>query len=266
MKNLLSDKINSVQGIIATGFKDLLSCDEFYYNEREIFPAASIIKIPIMIEFFRKVERKEISLEHKILLKEEDKTGGAGVLFELHNGVELTLLDLVKLMIVISDNTATNILLDYTGFDGVNNLMKEAGMQSSCLRRKMMVPCKENQENLISVRDIMVLMERLVTGKLLSPEYTEIAVGILKRQQYNEKIPLYLPAEIPVAHKTGELDGVRHDVAAIYLHDRIYLFSALTRQVSNVVETDRIIGEMSKIIYDKVNDYKKSLTEELFNI
>lgn len=252
MKRLLTDKINNFQGIIAAGFKDLLSCDEFYYNEAEIFPAASIIKIPVMIEFFRQVERKKLSVEEKIILREGDKTGGAGVLFELHNGVELTLLDLVKLMIVISDNTATNILLDYTGFDGVNNLMKEAGMKSSCLRRKMMVPYKEEQENLISVRDITMLMEQLVTGKLLSYKYTTLSIEILKRQQYNEKIPLYLPAEIPVAHKTGELDRVRHDVSAIYLPDKIYLFSALTRHVSDVVETDRLIGEMSKIIYDNV--------------
>ncbi len=253
MKNLLSNKINNFQGIIATGFKDLSSCDEFYYNEREIFPAASIIKIPIMIEFFRQVERNKLSPEHKIMLKEKDKAGGAGILFELHNGMELTLLDLIKLMIVISDNTATNILLDYTGLDEVNNLMKETGMESSCLRRKMMIPYKENQENLISLRDIMILMEKLVTGTLLSPEYTEVALGILKRQQYNEKIPLYLPAEIPVAHKTGELDGIRHDVAAIYLPDKMYLFSVLTRHVPDVVEADRLIGEISKIIYDNIS-------------
>ena len=252
MNRLLTDKINSFQGIIAAGFKDLLSCDEFYYNEAEIFPAASIIKIPVMIEFFRQVERNKLSLEEKIILKEDDKAGGAGILFELHNEVELTLLDLVKLMIVISDNTATNILLDYTGFDGVNNLMKEAGMKSSCLRRKMMVPYKEEQENLISVRDITMLMEQLVTGKLLSSEYTALSVEILKRQQYNEKIPLYLPEKLPVAHKTGEIEGVRHDVAAIYLPGRTYLFSVLTRNVSNIIEADRIIGEMSKIIYDSM--------------
>jgi beta-lactamase class A len=253
MKTLLDDKINSFQGTIAVGFKDLLSSDEFYYNEIEIFPAASIIKIPIMIEFFRQVERKKIHVHQKIILKEKYKAGGAGILFELHNGVELTLLDLAKLMIVISDNTATNLLLDYTGFDGVNNLMKEAGMTSSCLRRKMMVPYKDDQENLISMRDIMLLMEKLVTGKLLSSEYTCLSVEILKRQQYNEKIPLYLPENLSVAHKTGEINGVRHDVAAIYIHDRIYLLSVLTKNVLDVIETDRITGEISKIIYEKVS-------------
>jgi len=241
---------NRNNGIIALGFKELKSGFEFYFQKDEVFPAASIIKIPVILEFFRQVEKGKLKFDEHIILKEEDKTGGAGVLFELHSGLELTLIDLARLMIVISDNSATNILLSYTGFDEVNQFMKEMGMTSSALRRKMMVPCESNGENIITVSDIMVLLEKLLKGEILSSVHTGEVINILKRQQYNEKIPLYLPEGVEIAHKTGELQGVRHDVAIIYLPDTIYLLCILTKELKDEIQGDRFIAEISKLIYD----------------
>jgi beta-lactamase class A len=251
MWKLLLNKINQFNGFISVGVKDLNSEREFYFNEKEVFPAASIIKVPILIALFRQIEKQKISPEQKIILKEKDKARGAGILFELHEGLELTVLDLAKLMIVISDNTATNLLIDCIGFDEINAFMKDIGMEGSFLKRKMMVPYyREDQENLISTIDIISLMEKLLTGKLLSLFYTEQSIKILKGQQYNEKIPLYLPEGLEIAHKTGEIEGIRHDAGAIYMPDRVYLLSILTRNVSNVIQADRDIAEISRIIYD----------------
>lgn len=239
------------RGIIAVGFKNFSGGEEFYYREEEIFPAASIIKIPIMVAFFRESERGLLNPYQRVSLEEKDIAGGAGILFELHRGIELTLMDLVRLMIVISDNTATNILLNLTGFEKINALLKENGLKSSCIRRKMMVPSyKPEEENLITVKDITLFMEKLEKGELLSDEFTKEALDILKRQQYREKIPLYLPPDLEIAHKTGELSGVRHDVALVHLSERKYILSVLTKDLEKDLEGDRVIAEISKVVYD----------------
>jgi beta-lactamase class A len=123
-------------------------------------------------------------------------------------------------------------------------------MVSSALKRKMMVPCEPQGENLITVSDIMLLLEKLLKGEVLSSIHTSEVINILKRQQYNEKIPLYLPEGVEIAHKTGELQGVRHDVAIIYLPDNIHLLSILTKDLKDEIQGDRFIAEISKLIYD----------------
>ena len=254
MFDIVKDKLKKFKGLISLGYKDLNSKKEFYYREKEIFPAASIIKIPILVEFLRCVEKGNLSFEQKIILKGEDKVGGAGILFELHEGMELTLLDLAKLMFVISDNTATNILLSFIGFNKVNNLMKLSDMESSCLRRKMMIPYRHEEENITSVKDIVLFIEQLVTGKLLSPSFTYKAIKILKRQQYREKIPLYIPEHIEIANKTGELEGIRHDAAIIYLPETTYILVIMTES-KNKFKADRTIAKISELIYK--NSFKE---------
>jgi len=249
-KEKLSELLSDFDGIISIGFKAPGPGLEFYFRPGEIFPAASIIKVPILIEFFRQIEKGILDPEEKVRVLKKDHAGGAGIIFELHEGVELTLMDLARLMIVISDNSATNILISRLGFEKINLFMKEAGMTASCLKRFMMVPYGPEEENCIVVGDIIILLENLLSGKLLSSEYTGEAINILKRQQYNEKIPLYLPENLEIAHKTGELQGVRHDAGIIYFPGNPYLLCILTKEVKDVICSDGIIAKISKIIYE----------------
>jgi beta-lactamase class A len=222
----------------------------FSYRGEEGFPAASVIKVPIMMEALRQAQLGQLDLESIYALQETDVVGGAGVLMELHRGITLTWRDLVHLMIVVSDNTASNALIDRLGQARLNQALAELGMTQSVLGRKFMVaPDSPLVKNFTSPNDMARCLAALYRNEFLNAEWSSVGIDIMARQQYREKIPLLLPAETRVAHKTGEIDGVRHDVALVLRPGRSYVFVALTHQVADVLEADRVIAELSLLIY-----------------
>ncbi|WP_348775016.1 serine hydrolase [Psychrobacillus sp. NEAU-3TGS] len=132
---MLIDKINQLteqsKGIWGIVIEDLYGDERWELNGDELFYAASVIKVPIMVAVFSAVERDEISLTAEIILKEDDFVGGSGVIQHLTPGTALSICDIVMLMIIQSDNTATNILIDLVGVEPIVQTMKEAGMEKS---------------------------------------------------------------------------------------------------------------------------------------
>lgn len=244
---------SSFKGKIGIAYRNPLKKEKFSINGKLIFPAASVIKIPILVEFLRQAEKGRFLLDQKIKLKKEIKAGGAGVLKELHDGLELTYLDLAKLMIVISDNTATNILIDVAGMDRVNKLMRRLGLKKTVLGRKMMVdPDALHTRNYISPDETAFFLEKLFAGDLLSKEYTGVAMDILLRQQFREKIPRFLPDDAGVAGKVGEISGVRHDAGIIFHPGGAYILCVFTMNVKDKWKADETIGKISKLIYESI--------------
>ena len=240
-------------GVLSVGFKEFTSGESYFYNREHIFPAASIVKVPIMLEYFHQIETNGLKPGEIIELDEKDIVSGAGILFELHRGIPLTLRDLVRLMMVISDNTASNIMLDRLGMDEINAFSKSLGTQDTVIGRKFMIdPNAKFSKNFTSVQDMVLLYEKLYKGEILNKENTKEAMGILSRQQYREKIPLLLPKKLKVAHKTGEITGVRHDCAIILHNEKPYTLCVLTEELPDVVLGDRVIAEMSREIFDEV--------------
>ncbi|MBI2251565.1 MAG: serine hydrolase [Armatimonadetes bacterium] len=237
-------KYKTTFGIVV---KNLNSGEKFLYNPNEIFPAASIIKIPILIETLRQIEAEKLSLENKIHLKESDKVGGAGILKELHAGIEITILDLLNLMIVISDNTATNILIDLIGIESVNNFMRSIGLTKSILGRKLMInPKTLKYKNFVTPYEMSTLLEKLWQKRLLSSFLTKLALNILYRQQYNEKIPKYFPKAVKVAHKTGEISKINHDVGIVVLGKNPFILSLLTKEVEDIYKINEALALIAK--------------------
>ena len=133
----ISTNLNGIMGIAA---KDLISGEEILLNENLIFPQASSIKIPILIELYKQAEAGKIGLNRKLALGEKAKVGGSGVLKELgDNSVEMGMRDYAVLMILVSDNTATNLIIDLVGMNNVNQSLKSWGLEKTELRRKMML-------------------------------------------------------------------------------------------------------------------------------
>jgi beta-lactamase class A len=228
---------------------DLVSGEEAGFNDEAVRPAASVVKVPILIELYA---RKDLSLDERVPLRAPDVVGGAGVLLELHEGIELTLRDLGRLMIVVSDNTASNMLIDRLGMDAINARMRSIGMASSVLGRKFMIdPHALHAKNFTTARDMAVCLGRLQKGELLDEEATAEVIAVLKRQQYREKIPLLLPETVEVAHKTGEISHTRHDVG-IVLARRPYVLSCLTWDLDDVLLGDRAIAEFSRALFDRM--------------
>ncbi len=238
-------------GTLAIGYKNLETSVTYYYNENHIFPGASIVKVPILLEYIRQKESHMLDPNTLVEVTDKDIVGGAGILFELHRGIQVTLQDLAHLMIVISDNTASNMLLDVVGMDEVNAFSRSVGLSDTVIGRKFMIdPKAKFSKNFTSVRDMVKLLSKLYHKEILSPEGCQEAIDIMSRQQYKEKIPLLLPKKMKIANKTGEITGVRHDVAIVF-YDTPYVLCFLTEELPDVVKADRLIAELSLMFFEE---------------
>ena len=202
-------------------------------NSAEVFPAASIIKLAILWTFFEAADRADLDPAERWTLSPASKVGGTGVLRLLGDGLELSLLDLATLMIVVSDNTATNAVIDRLGMARVNTAIRALGLVSTALRRKMLDFAARDRglENVTTPEDTARLLGRLATGTGLSEASAERARQILLGQQVNHKLAARLPAAAVLAHKTGELPGIEHDAGWLRLDGAAVVVAGFTRDL-----------------------------------
>ena len=214
------DRIRAFPGDVGFYFRRLGGAEApLLHNPDLPLIAASVIKIPIMVTAFREAGRGELDLSETVAIRPEMKMPSCGALTYLHDGLEVTLEDLVTLMIILSDNTATNILIDRLTPDRVNRAMDELSVPGICLRRRLFEPelSARGIQNTITARGIGVLLEKMYAGTLLGREADERMLKILLDQRLNGKLPFYLHGEgIKCAHKTGEDDGITHDAGIVY--------------------------------------------------
>ena len=182
----------------------------------EAVTAASTIKVPILAAALAEVNAGRLDLARPSVIPAE-RAGGSGVLRALPSLPALTLADLLTLMIIVSDNTATNVVIDLVGMERVNEFCTEAGLNGTALRRKMMDADAKRRglENRTTARDQATLLDAIAWRSLLPAPLRAFALQALEGQQFNDGLPSLLPDSVIVAHKTGELPGVRHDVGVI---------------------------------------------------
>jgi len=221
------------------------------HNENEPLFAASVIKIPIMVEAFRQFEAGILSPDDVHVLRDEEKMPSCGALNRMHAGLQVSLRDLVELMIVLSDNTATNILIDMLGKDNVNATLQSLGITRSVLRRKLFD--REGHlagiENTVTARDMGVLLEKMYAGELVSEAASREMLEILRNQKLNGKMPFYLkPRGIASAHKTGEDDGITHDVGIVFARKPFVL--CMLSNETDVPAFERLIQETARELAD----------------
>lgn len=223
---------------------DVPTGDRLTWGSAEPFEAASVIKMPILVAALRAVERGELRLDDPVRVPRDAVVGGSGVLRELSSLDRLSLRDLLTLMIVISDNMATNIVIDELGGVGpVNAMLDELGLRDTRLGRKLMdlAARARGELNVLTADDVAALFTALVRGELLAEAQTREALDVLSRQQVRDRLPLHLPADVRVAHKTGELGGLRHDAGVLYLGpagDHPVVAVVLTERFADVPHTD----------------------------
>ena len=153
-----------------------------------------------------------------ITIHAEDKLPSCGALTYLHDGLQVTVMDLVTLMIILSDNTATNLLIDLLGAENINRMIDSLGLKGTRLNRKLFMPelSRQGIENTVTAEDMGRFMELLLEGKVVSPRASREMLKTLSDQRLNGKLPFYLHSHgIRMAHKTGEDDGITHDVGVI---------------------------------------------------
>jgi beta-lactamase class A len=216
------------------------------HRENEVFKSASTIKIAIMIELFRRIEAGDLLLDQRYVLKQEDKVPGNGVLQELHAGIELTLRDVLYLMMSISDNPATKILIDHVSMDAVNATMRELGLQESVLGRPMRGrPANpDEQENLATPAEFARLIAAIMDGTAASAESCMAMLEMLKLQANDKRIGRFVPADMEWGSKTGSYDTVVNDVGFVMTKDGPLIISIFSEDVADVVTGEAIISEI----------------------
>ena len=199
-------------------------------NVDQVFPAASTIKVPLLLLALELIQSGQLHLNERFTLNPEDRVGGAGVLHELGTGLQPSLQDLLTLMIVVSDNTATNKVIDLLGSAAVNAWLDAQGCPQTRLIGKLQLPPvlqnaaqQRGERNRTTPAEQQRLLLALWRGERLDAERRRLALSILGRQQYRDILARSLPvdkhgAPMYAAHtKSGELLGVHHDVGLLML-------------------------------------------------
>jgi beta-lactamase class A len=181
-----------------------------------VVPAASTIKVLVMVAALDQVAAGWLALDQPVPLPVQ-RVGGSGPLSMLGSVSQISLAEALHLMITLSDNDATNAVLDLLGDDAVTEVGDRAGLTGTFLRRRMMdlQARAAGRENHTTARDLAHLMVRLRQGVLLPEPLTALALDVLARQQHVDGLPALLTPDVSCGNKTGELEGVRHDVALL---------------------------------------------------
>lgn len=229
----IHDAIGNFRGTVCIYAKNLDTGVSYGMRENERVRTASTIKLPIMAGLFAAAAGGRIKWTDEIVLHEDDKVSGSGVLHEFSDGVRLPIRDLMHVMIVLSDNTATNLILDRIGADAVNAEMDKLGLKQTRSLRKirgdgnqLKAPSgwstagqlPENQKFGIGVstpKEMVILLEKLEKGEVVSADASKEMIAVLKRQQDQDGIRRKLQ-DLPIANKTGSLDALRSDVGIVY--------------------------------------------------
>lgn len=206
-------------GRISFYCKDLQTGSTASFRAEESLCAASVIKLAVLTEAFFRIEEGFLDPHEEYVLRAEDKLPSCGAFTYMHEGLRVTMEDLYTAMIIHSDNTATNILLHRFGMEAVNRRMRSLGLSITTVNRLLFdgEAAARGLENQISAGEMAFLLEKMYKGELVSPKASKEMLQILKNQRLNGKIPFFLHGMgVPVAHKTGEDDGITHDVGIVY--------------------------------------------------
>lgn len=254
MKENIIAQLQRLPGKIAFYYKDLLTGETIVHQENEALYAASVIKLFIMVEAFRRFDEGTLDPKQKIAVRSEHKVPSCGALTYLHDGLEASLLDLVTLMIILSDNTATNILIDVLGMDTINQQIRNSGCRQTILKRKMFDREKAARgfNNVITAAETGDLLERLYFKELISPSASEQMLSILHNQRLNSKLPFFLKAMDPapeIAHKTGEDAGITHDVGIVFPTKGNPFIVCFLGNETDVCRYERLMADLTLELY-----------------
>ncbi|MCW9708546.1 serine hydrolase [Fodinibius salsisoli] len=261
-------RLDSLEGTFAVAFKNLDdSTETVYINEREMFHAASTMKTPVMVELFKQAEEGKFSLDDSVVVTNEFRSIVDSSIYqmdissdsegELYDaiGQKRTIRQLIDDMITMSSNLATNILIEKAGAQNVTQTMRSYGADSIRVLRGVedIKAYEQGLSNRTTAFDEAVIYEHLGRGEAVSKEASQAMIDILKNQHFNEMIPARLPEEVVVAHKTGWITGVNHDVGLIILPDGgRYVLVLLSKEAPAREQVLSAFADISRLVYDYI--------------
>ena len=280
--------ISRVNGVVGVAAKHLISGREVRHNANKLFFMASTLKVPLLVELYRQVDRGRIDPDKRIGLTDKQRVAGSGVLRHLASGLQPTIKDLATLMIIVSDNMATDILYEMVCRDDLNRTIQELGLTSTRIpmsTRELLFSLtgmdvddslrsykdvserldkgqvlsdadalSEDQSDISTPDDMVRLFELIHHGDILSDSARDSVLDILKRQRLNTIIPYYLPTGVEVAHKTGGYKGVRCDVGIVFAPNGPYAVALMVKEITDPTDMDPRLARVSRAVCDEMNE------------
>lgn len=261
------------------------------YNADDLYPTASTLKTPLLFELYRQAEAGTIDLTERVTLSHNNRVPGSGILQDLDEGLQPTIRDLAELMIIVSDNWATDLLYERIGKDSMAATLSELGLANTFIpltiremfcalgdldpadpaidyhtlrehlktytaRPESIAYAADSRNDVSSPRDMATLMRLIHEGHGISPDGRESMIKILKDQNFNTVIPGRLPEGegIEVAHKTGSLRGVKADVGIVYSPKANYIVAIMSKGQSDTAETTDRMAHASRWVWNRFTD------------
>jgi beta-lactamase class A len=250
---------------VAVAYHDLASGEEVLINPDESFHAASTMKVAVMMEVFRQAHAGKLSLDDQLPIKNEFTSLADGSRYSISSdgdsdqslykkiGQTETIRELVQLMITVSSNLATNLLIERVTPERVMELMRQLGAQGMRVLRGVEdgKAFERGMNNTTTARALMILLRQIAERRAVSPEASDGMIKILLDQKFNESIPAGVPSEVRVAHKTGAITRISHDAAIIYPPGRKpYVLVVLTRGLEDQKRAHALIAAISRVVYE----------------
>lgn len=242
IKQDIQQYLKNKKGVYSVYYKNLNDGSSFGINEQQIYTAGSLNKVPIVATLYVLAKEGKINLDDQIILQKDDiQDYGTGSLRYQKPGGAYSLKTLAKFALQQSDNTAAKLIAVRIGTDVIQNQIGKWGLtQTHMLNNKT------------SAKDMGIIFEKIYTGDAASPASTPELLGFLSHTDFEDRIPLFLPKNVTVYHKIGEVIGGIHDVGIVKIDDNHQFFLAvLTSDIGdNELETKKTIGEIAKKIFD----------------
>ena len=236
-----------LDGVAGVAIEDLTTGDHYFLHEDEVFAQASSIKITVLANLYLQAQQGKFKLTDLYTVQSSDLVPDSDIMNGLTPGVtRITLRDLATMMVAVSDNSATNVLIDRVGMPNVNAMLDSLGLTHTRLRRKMMdlQAAKEGRENISTPHEMMTLLDAIYHGKVLNKESTTDFFKMLSINK-NSWIPRDLPAEIKIANKPGALEAVRNDSGIVFVEGRPYVICVMTSFLRNERDGEEAISQIS---------------------
>jgi beta-lactamase class A len=261
MQDSIREIVQHTDAVVGLGILDLTDQRSFYLNADAVYPTASTIKIAVLAELYRQNERGSgAKLGDLYTVNAKDGVGTEGILQDMTPGVaRITNRDLALLMVSLSDNSATNVLIDRVGMDDVNAWLGQMGLQQTRLRRHMLdvKAAQEGRENTATPRELIGLLKALNDGRAFNKATTEAFFKMLATQK-SSYIPRRLPADLMIANKPGSLDGVRNDAGIVYVPGRPFAIAVMTTFANDGNEAEESIGRIAQAAWSYFDRVGKS--------
>ena len=243
----IADVDRNLDGVVGVAILDLTDGHKYLLHANDIYPQASSIKIAVLAELYRQAQQGKLKLSDLYTVNSADLVQDSDIMNGLTPGVtRITLRDLATMMVAVSDNSATNVLIDRVGMENVNAFLDTLGLTHTRLRRKMMdlKAAAEGRENVSTPAEMMSLLETLYRGKVLNKDLTDDFFKVLSTHK-DSWIPRDLPDDMKIANKPGALEGVRNDSGVIFVEKRPYILCVMTTYLRRERDGEEAISRIS---------------------